>query len=89
LPSLEAIKIWSKPAVGVALVPKLTAQNEIASGRLKTLGQGNEARTKIEHHLPPQFGSFARRQNPSENGERNETAKLKNEQLKSGRRPSK
>lgn len=37
LPSLEAIKILVEKGVGVALVPKLTAQNEIASGRLKTL----------------------------------------------------
>lgn len=37
LPSLEAIKRLVENDVGVALVPKLTAQSEIASGQLKTL----------------------------------------------------
>ncbi len=37
LPSLEAIKKLVEKGVGVALVPKLTAQNEIDSGKLKTL----------------------------------------------------
>ena len=37
LPSLEAIKRLVEKGVGVALVPKLTAQNEIAGGRLKAL----------------------------------------------------
>ena len=35
LPSLEAIKRLVERGVGVALVPKLTAQSEIASGQLK------------------------------------------------------
>ena len=34
LPSLEAIKRMVERGVGVALIPKLTAQNEIASGHL-------------------------------------------------------
>jgi DNA-binding transcriptional LysR family regulator len=38
LPSLEAIKRLVERGVGVALVPKLTAQNEIASGALKGIG---------------------------------------------------
>jgi DNA-binding transcriptional LysR family regulator len=37
LPSLEAIKRLVEKGVGVALVPKLTAQNEIESGKLKAL----------------------------------------------------
>lgn len=37
LPSLEAIKRLVEKGVGVALVPKLTAQSEIASGQLKSL----------------------------------------------------
>ncbi|MCU1289653.1 MAG: Transcriptional regulator, LysR family [Acidobacteria bacterium] len=37
LPSLEAIKRLVENGVGVALVPKLTAETEIASGRLKAL----------------------------------------------------
>lgn len=37
LPSLEAIKILVKQAVGIALVPRLTAEADIASGRLKGL----------------------------------------------------
>jgi DNA-binding transcriptional LysR family regulator len=37
LPSLEAIKRLVENGVGVALVPKLTAQNEIAGGQLKAL----------------------------------------------------
>lgn len=37
LPSLEAIKRLVEKGVGVALVPKLTAQNEIEGGRLKAL----------------------------------------------------
>jgi DNA-binding transcriptional LysR family regulator len=37
LPSLEAIKRLVEKGVGVALVPKLTAQAEIESGRLKAL----------------------------------------------------
>ncbi len=37
LPSLEAIKRLVEKGVGVALVPKLTAQNEIANGQLKAL----------------------------------------------------
>jgi len=37
LPSLEAIKILVGRGVGVALVPKLTAESEIAAGRLKSL----------------------------------------------------
>lgn len=37
LPSLEAIKKLVEKGVGVALVPKLTAQSEIASGQLKSL----------------------------------------------------
>jgi DNA-binding transcriptional LysR family regulator len=35
LPSLEAIKRLVERGVGVALVPKLTAQSEIASGQLR------------------------------------------------------
>jgi DNA-binding transcriptional LysR family regulator len=38
LPSLEAIKRLVERGVGVALVPKLTAQSEIASGQLKGIG---------------------------------------------------
>ena len=34
LPSLEAIKRLVEKGVGVALVPKLTAQNEITNGQL-------------------------------------------------------
>ncbi len=37
LPSLEAIKRLVETGIGVALVPKLTAQSEIASGQLKAL----------------------------------------------------
>jgi len=37
LPSLEAIKRLVENGTGVALVPKLTAQNEIANGQLKAL----------------------------------------------------
>ena len=37
LPSLEAIKRLVEKGVGVALVPKLTAQNEIRNGKLKAL----------------------------------------------------
>src|SRR5437899_6728632 len=37
LPSLEAIKRLVELGVGVALVPRLTAQNEIAGGSLKAL----------------------------------------------------
>ena len=37
LPSLEAIKILVERGVGIALVPKLTAQAEISSGRLIAL----------------------------------------------------
>jgi len=37
LPSLEAIKKLVENGVGVALIPKLTAQSEIADGRLKAL----------------------------------------------------
>lgn len=37
LPSLEAIKKLVETGVGVALVPKLSAQSEIAAGRLKAL----------------------------------------------------
>lgn len=37
LPSLEAIKKLVEKGVGVALIPKLTAQSEIADGRLKAL----------------------------------------------------
>jgi len=37
LPSLEAIKRLVEAGVGVALVPKLTAKAEIATGRLKAL----------------------------------------------------
>lgn len=37
LPSLEAIKKLVEKGVGVALVPKLTAQTEIANGQLKAL----------------------------------------------------
>lgn len=37
LPSLEAIKRLVERDVGVALVPRLTAQSEIASGQLKAL----------------------------------------------------
>jgi DNA-binding transcriptional LysR family regulator len=38
LPSLEAIKKLVEEGVGVALVPKLTAQSEIASGKLVGIG---------------------------------------------------
>src|SRR5258708_7577910 len=38
LPSLEAIKRLVELGVGIALVPKLTAQSEIASGQLKGIG---------------------------------------------------
>jgi DNA-binding transcriptional LysR family regulator len=37
LPSLEAIKRLVERGVGVALVPKLTAQSEIATGQLKAI----------------------------------------------------
>jgi DNA-binding transcriptional LysR family regulator len=37
LPSLEAIKRLVETGIGIALVPKLTAQNEIDSGQLKSL----------------------------------------------------
>lgn len=37
LPSLEAIKRLVETGIGVALVPKLTAQTEIANGQLKAL----------------------------------------------------
>ena len=37
LPSLEAIKRLVERGVGVALVPRLTAENEIARGQLKAL----------------------------------------------------
>lgn len=37
LPSLEAIKRLVETGAGVALVPKLTAQNELANGELKAL----------------------------------------------------
>ena len=37
LPSLEAIKRLVETGIGVALVPKLTAQSEIANGQLKAL----------------------------------------------------
>lgn len=37
LPSLEAIKKLVEEGAGIALVPKLTAQSEIAAGRLKAL----------------------------------------------------
>lgn len=37
LPSLEAIKKLVEQGVGVALVPRLTAQSEIAAGQLKAL----------------------------------------------------
>ncbi len=37
LPSLEAIKRLVEKGVGVALIPKLTAQSEIANGQLKAL----------------------------------------------------
>jgi DNA-binding transcriptional LysR family regulator len=37
LPSLEAIKRLVERGVGIALVPKLTAESEIADGRLKAL----------------------------------------------------
>jgi DNA-binding transcriptional LysR family regulator len=37
LPSLEAIKRLVEKGVGVALIPKLTAQTEIANGQLKAL----------------------------------------------------
>lgn len=37
LPSLEAIKILVRQGVGIALVPRLTAEADIASGRLRGL----------------------------------------------------
>ena len=37
LPSLEAIKRLVEKGVGIALVPKLTAQNEIANGQLNAI----------------------------------------------------
>jgi DNA-binding transcriptional LysR family regulator len=37
LPSLEAIKRLVETGIGIALVPKLTAQSEISSGHLKAL----------------------------------------------------
>lgn len=37
MPSLEAIKRMVERGVGVALVPRLSANAEIASGRLKAL----------------------------------------------------
>jgi DNA-binding transcriptional LysR family regulator len=37
LPSLEAIKLLVEQGAGIALVPRLTAQSEIAAGRLRAL----------------------------------------------------
>jgi DNA-binding transcriptional LysR family regulator len=48
LPSLEAIKRLVEQGVGVALVPRLTARDEIAGGRLKAL---NVKELKLERKL--------------------------------------
>lgn len=50
LPSLEAIKILVERGVGVALVPKLTAEAEISSGRLKALTV-NEMKLERRLHI--------------------------------------
>lgn len=52
LPSLEAIKLMVESGVGVALVPRLSAETEIADGRLKALsvkGLKLERRLNIIH----------------------------------------
>jgi DNA-binding transcriptional LysR family regulator len=50
LPSLEAIKMLVERGVGVALVPKLTAESEISSGRLKALSV-NEMKLERRLHI--------------------------------------
>ena len=50
MPSLEAIKKLVEMGAGVALVPKLTAQNEITSGILKGLSV-KEMRLKRRLHI--------------------------------------
>lgn len=50
LPSLEAIKMLVKQGVGIALVPKLTAESEIASGSLKALSV-NEMKLERRLHI--------------------------------------
>lgn len=50
LPSLEAIKHLVESNAGVALVPKLTAEAEIAGGRLKSLTV-NEMRLERKLHI--------------------------------------
>ncbi|HRH45699.1 MAG TPA: LysR family transcriptional regulator [Pyrinomonadaceae bacterium] len=50
LPSLEAIKILVERGVGVALIPKLTAEAEITSGRLKALAV-NEMKLERRLHI--------------------------------------
>ena len=52
LPSLEAIKRLVEQGVGIALVPKLTAESEIASGKLIALTVNEiETRTPFAHYL--------------------------------------
>jgi DNA-binding transcriptional LysR family regulator len=48
LPSLEAIKHLVEQGVGVALVPRLTAEGEIAAGRVKAL---NVSELKLDRQL--------------------------------------
>lgn len=50
LPSLEAIKILVERGVGVALIPKLTAEAEISAGRLKALSV-NEMKLERRLHI--------------------------------------
>jgi DNA-binding transcriptional LysR family regulator len=50
LPSLEAIKHLVELNVGIALIPKLTAEAEILSGRLKNLTV-NEMRLERKLHI--------------------------------------
>lgn len=50
LPSLEAIKKLVETGTGIALVPKLTAEAEISSGRLKALSV-NEMKLERKLHI--------------------------------------
>lgn len=50
LPSLEAIKILVEKGIGIALVPKLTAEAEISSGTLKALSV-NEMKLERRLHI--------------------------------------
>jgi DNA-binding transcriptional LysR family regulator len=70
LPSLEAIKHLVEKGVGVALVPRLTAEGEIAARRLKAL---NVSELKLERQLNVIYrrnSELSRRKSVSQAGKR-------------------